>query len=330
MNATDALKPVIGIDDAFGLRARQLRSLQSRLLAIYQEAGYSEVIPPLVERPESLGCGTRRFLSDQTVVFSDPAGAGLLAIRPDMTPQIARIAATRMGGEQVLRLCYSGMVMLARPEARSGRRQQWQTGIELLGVAGDTADVEVMHLAALSLHAAGFSRPVLTVGHVGLLTALVEGSTLPLQSWVAILARRSPDDMARQLMQESLPEKRRQALLELATGNTDTTWLARHKNELGQDFATAAVALLYLLDEVAARLKGEVEVVLDAAVMPRFLYHSGIVFSAFAPGAAQALLHGGRYDTVMASFGRDMPATGFSCDLWAWLDAGGAAGVKGG
>jgi len=72
---------------------------------------------------------------------------------------------------------------------------------------------------------------------------------------------------------------------------------------------------------VSRQVGGDVQVHADAAVMPRFLYHSGIVFAGFAAGVPRALLHGGRYDAMMSAHGRDMPATGFSCDLWAWLDA---------
>jgi len=140
-------KPIIGLNDAFGAQARALRSLQGDILDLFEEAGYEEVIPPILERPDSMQSGAGRFLADQTVVFSDPAGAGTLAIRADMTPQIARIAATRLQHEPILKLCYSGTVMLARPNVRGGSRQQWQTGVEYLGVAGRDGDIDMMHLA---------------------------------------------------------------------------------------------------------------------------------------------------------------------------------------
>lgn len=320
-NHTAITRPIIGLDDAFGTRARALRSLQQKLAALYQQAGYEEVIPPLMERPESLNSGAGRFLSDQTLVFSDPADAGLLAVRPDITPQIARIAASRLLDAEVLRLHYSGPVMLARPDVRGGSRQPWQSGVECLGVPGAPGDIEVMHLAAQSMLGAGFSMPVLQVGHIGLLKALVAGSRTSLDVWTSLLARRSPDDLAAAMATESLSDQIRQALIELASGQGGMEWIQSRTGEFGAGFDAAASELLSLANTVGERMDGEVRVLVDAAVMPRFLYHSGILFAGFAANVPQALLYGGRYDAMMAAHGRDMPATGFSCDLWSWVDS---------
>ena len=315
------VKPILGLEDAFGSRAADLRRLQFRLFEIYTSAGFSEVIPPLVERPEALNSGAGHFLADQTVVFSDPADAGLLAIRPDMTPQIARIVATRMLQDSVLKLHYTGPVMLARPDARTGSRQQWQTGIECLGLSGVEGDVEVMHLAALSMAAAGFDGPILQVGHMGLIEALVAESDTSVETWVELISRHSPEDMADYLVTEPLSDEVKDALIALTAGQADEAWLMAQKDQINDDFTAAANDLLSLAETVTNRLSGEVEIVVDAAVTPRFLYHNGMVFTGFAKDSPLALLHGGRYDKMMAAHGRDMPATGFSFDLWAWLDS---------
>ncbi len=314
------IKPILGLDDAFGDRAKALRALQFKLGSMYEEAGFSEVIPPLVERPEALASGAGRFLSDQTIVFSDPAATGLLAIRPDMTPQIARIVATRLSQEKVLKLYYSGQVMLARPDVRTGSRQQWQTGVECLGLAGVEGDVEVMHLAALSMAAAGFKDAVLQVGHMGIIHALIEGSATSLEDWVALIARYSPEDLREHLAREQFSDAVQAALMALASGQADAGWLQAYQGKINKKFDKAADELASLASTVRSKLSGEVAIEIDAAVTPRFLYHNGMVFTGFASGSAHALLHGGRYDKMMAAHGRDMPAVGFSLDLWAWLD----------
>jgi len=313
------LKPILGLEDTFGERAVALRHLQFALFNIYNEAGFSEVIPPLLERPQSLSSGAGAFLADQTLVFSDPSDAGQLAIRPDMTPQIARIAATRMRHSDELKLYYSGQVMLARPDERTGSRQQWQTGVEYLGGASDVGDVEVIHLAALSMQAAGFGSGVLQLGHMGLIQALVAESSIKMETWVTTLARRSPEDMRQLLLQSKLNSSVSDALMVLASGNADEVWLKATVEHINDAFEVAANELLHLSSTLEARLGGEIKVQIDAAVIPRFLYHTGMVFTGFAASASRALLHGGRYDKMMASHGRDMPATGFSFDLLSWL-----------
>jgi len=314
-------RPLIGLEDAFGVRAASLRHLQSKLLKLFAEAGFSEVIPPLLERPEILKTGAGKFLADQTMTFSDPADAGLLAVRPDITPQIARIAATRLLSSDELRLCYSGSVILGRPEMRHGSRQQWQTGVECMGVPGPAGDIEVIRLAAQSLQAAGFKSPVLQLGHIGLLKSLVGDSHVPLERWTERLARRSPDDMAALVEQGELSDGCGDALFAMASGKADAAWMQRRIGHINEDFDAAAQELSHLLAQLQGELNG-VALRLDAAVMPRFLYHSGAVFAGFAEDVPYALLYGGRYDAMMAAHGRDMPATGFSLDLWAWLDSG--------
>ncbi|MDX8391691.1 MAG: ATP phosphoribosyltransferase regulatory subunit [Mariprofundaceae bacterium] len=314
-------RPIVGLDDAFGIRAGALRVLQNKLLAVFDAAGFDEVIPPVLERPETLKSGAGRFLADQTLVFSDPADAGLLAVRPDMTPQIARIAATRLLEHDILRLCYSGTVILARPESRRGSRQQWQTGVECLGVPGVDGDAEVIRLAAQCMQAALFDAPVLQVGHIGLLKSLVGESPIALERWTEMLARRSPDDMAMLADDGNLVGVCREALMAMASGKADAAWLKERIGNINTAFDAAANDLQAVVKQLENELNG-VSLQVDAAVMPRFLYHSGVVFSAFAAGVPYALLHGGRYDEMMAAHGRDMPATGFSFDLWAWLDSG--------
>jgi len=318
------IKPVLGLADAIGTRAKTLRTLQGKMFVLFEEYGYEEVIPPIIDRPETLGSGAGRFLADQTLVFSDPAETGLLAIRSDMTPQIARLAATRLQAEEVLKLSYSGTVILARPDARTASRQQWQMGVEYLGVADQSCDIEVMHLAAMAMHRAGFSSPVLQVGHIGLLKALVAGSSKPVEQWAALLSRRSPDDVRAEVAKGRLDDVSGEALVVMAAGSADRRWLEAEAGKVNPAFDKAARELLALVDAVEERLSGEVEVCIDAAVTPRFFYHNGIVFSGFSAEASQALLHGGRYDEMMSAHGRDMPATGFSFDLWAWMDAAAA------
>lgn len=317
MNATNS--PVLGLNDIFGTQARDLRALQRRILDVFASHDFEEVIPPLLERPEVLLAGAGRFLMNNTLVFSDPAADGQLAVRSDITPQIARIAASRLQNEAHLRLCYSGPVVQARPDALDSRRQQWQTGIEHLGDASLACDLGVIHLAGVTMLAGGFSRPTIQIGHVGIVRALCAGSAASLADWVELLGRRSPDDVLHQLANDQLSEAAGQALVDLASMQADSGWLKQQQHQFGIEFANAATALLHIETETAVLLNDDVSIIIDAALMPHFLYHTGLIFSGYTPQAPCAVLRGGRYDTMMAAHGRPMPAIGFSFDLARWL-----------
>ncbi len=320
-----SVRPVIGLGDVFAERARAFRRLQTALLNAFADAHYDEVIPRLLERPDVLRSGAGQFLADQTLVFNDPAGAGPLAIRPDITPQLARIAANHLLHDSVLRLSYSGPVVLARPDPLSDSRQQWQTGIELMGLPAADGDAEVIRLAAKALSIGGFHDPVLQLGHIALFKSLIQQSSASLETWTHLMMRRSPEDMQAHLQtDQAVDQDKAQALMDMVSGLADASWLLQHQDAFGDVFAVHAKHLLDLLEELSPQLN-DVRLDLDLALMPRYLYHSGIVFSGYAPGVMHALLLGGRYDAMMKAHGRDMPATGFSLDLLAWIDAGSEA-----
>ena len=311
--------PVPGVSDIFGSEARTLRRLQGDVLSLFAAHGYDEVIPPLLERPDVLLTGAGRFLMNNTLVFNDPEARGQLAVRSDMTPQIARIAATRLQREAQLKLCYSGPVVQARGDHFDGRRQQWQTGVECLGDRSERCDLDVLHLAALSMLAAGFADPVLQIGHVGIVQALCAGSQHGFADWVEVLQRRSADDVQLLLADDQLDKKRAQALLDIAGMQADQAWLQQHADAFGPDFAAAAKHLLQLAETAGELLGEDVTILVDAALMPHFLYHSGLMFRGYAPHTHSAVLCGGRYDEMMAAHGRAMPAIGFSFDLQRWV-----------
>ena len=78
---------------------------------------------------------------------------------------------------------------------------------------------------------------------------------------------------------------------------------------------TAALDDLGWLARHVARAHPDVQIGFDLADMGGYAYYSGARFAVYAPGAADALLRGGRYDEVGAVFGRNRPAVGFSTDL---------------
>ena len=106
--------------------------------------GYERVKPPLVEFEENLLSGAGAAMAQDTFRLMDPISQRMIGLRADMTPQVARIAATRLANApRPLRLCYAGQVLRVKGSELRPERQVGQVGAELIGADAAAADVEV-------------------------------------------------------------------------------------------------------------------------------------------------------------------------------------------
>ena len=141
-----------GLRDVLDPEAAHEADLISRMMSVFAAHGYDRVRPPLLEFEDSLLEGPGGALAEQTFRLVDPASHRMMGIRPDITPQVARIAATRLTEQEPpLRLSYAGRVMTVRASELRPQREVSQLGIELIGSSALTADAEVMSVAAEAL-----------------------------------------------------------------------------------------------------------------------------------------------------------------------------------
>lgn len=145
-----------GFADQLPPRAIAERRMRSHLLETFGSFGYEEVSPPLMEYEENLADRDQAFLSRQTFRVMDPTSQRMMAIRADMTPQISRIAATRLSDRpHPIRLCYAGTCLRVKGEGLYKSRQMLQAGAELIGADGQQAFVEVLRCAQEGLSRLG-------------------------------------------------------------------------------------------------------------------------------------------------------------------------------
>src|SRR6266567_4208427 len=129
-----------------------------RMMAVLESHGYQRVKPPLVEFEESLLSGPGAAMASETFRLMDPVSHRMIGLRADMTPQVARIAATRLkNAARPLRLSYAGQVLRIKGGQLRPERQIGQVGAELIGADGAAADVEAIALAAEALAGLGIT-----------------------------------------------------------------------------------------------------------------------------------------------------------------------------
>jgi ATP phosphoribosyltransferase regulatory subunit len=236
----------------------------------------------------------------------------MMGLRADITPQVARIDAHLLNRKGVTRLCYAGSVLLTRPRGLASTREPLQIGAEIYGHPGIESDLEIQQLLVESLEACGVSGARLDIGHVAVFRAICRhgrvGAELESELYEALEGKDLP---ALRVATKSLPKVARKALLALSELYGDGTVLERARRVLPR-YPEIDAALRNL--KVLSR-SGKIPVSVDLADLRGYHYHSGVVFAAYAPGVANAVALGGRYDEVGKAFGRARPATGFSMDL---------------
>ncbi|HET7294284.1 MAG TPA: ATP phosphoribosyltransferase regulatory subunit [Vicinamibacteria bacterium] len=304
-----------GVQCFVGAEARCRRRIEERVLAVFEGWSYEEIIPPLFDYADVFP----EELASRTYAFVGRDGA-LLALRPDFTSLLAKLAAGRLlDREAPIRLYYSGEVLRYEPPKAGRQSELYQMGCELMGARGVEADAEVLAIAAEALAAAGVRDVVLSLGHVGVFSALAADAGLTPEQVSALRERIESKDEAGVrdvLAARPVAPGLREALLGLASLSGDVAGLERAAAGLGCS-PRAAAALEELVAVVAAlRLAGLGDrLALDLGEVRGLGYYTGLVFRAYAPGLGFEVASGGRYDELLARFGRPLPAVGFMLGL---------------
>jgi len=307
-----------GLRDLLPDHSAHLAELSGRLQEVFAEFGYRRLFLPTLERLEVVERGLSAAALADVMKFVEPGSGEVVAIRPDITPQIARLYAARADAlPSPARLCYDGPVLRAR-EARAGRpREVYQAGVELLGAGGPKADAEALVVLARALEKVGLGSAVIEVGHARFAAAALDAAGLArkarAEAWEA-LARKDEAALTRLARKARGDAAAREALPRLAGLYGDDA-LAR-----ARAFAKLVPACAPALAEVEAALKlarrrGLGAVAVDLGEIRGLGYYTGITFAGYAPGAGATVAAGGRYDELLARFGRPDPAIGFAVDL---------------
>ncbi|WP_425230762.1 ATP phosphoribosyltransferase regulatory subunit [Sphingomonas sp.] len=297
-----------GFGDRLPPHADAAAAAEARVLAVAAAYGYERADPPLVEFADALGARLKAGGLRDAVRFVDPGSGATLAIRPDLTAQIARIAATRMGHHpRPVRLSYAGSTLKLRAPALAPARERRQLGCELVGLDTVAAAAEVLSVATEALVAAGAAGLSIDLTLPDLVDTLAAGP-LPV----------APEQVA--ALTDRLDAKDAGAVAAIAPAYLPLI-------EAAGPFAAALARLrafdgggvlasrLAGLEKLAAAVGDRAQLTLDPTERHGFEYQSWLGFSLFVAGAegrwGAEVGRGGTY-TVMHENGAEEAATGFS------------------
>lgn len=265
------------------------------IMAVFASHGYERVRPPLLEFEDSLLSGSGAAVAEQTFRLMDPDTHRMMGLRPDMTPQVARIAATRLAdAPRPMRLSYAGAcVQLGGGGQLDTERQVSQAGIELIGPDNPAADAELVAIGAEALDRLGVPNISFDLTMPSLVAEILEhGGIVPADHDVlrhaldrkdaATVARCGGDsaELLTELLHAAGPAGR---ALDVLGGARLPPAARRHGDRLAETAAAIAAAVPGL------------RLTVDPVEFRGWRYHTGVCFTVYASHAAEELGRGGRY-----------------------------------
>lgn len=302
-----ALLPA-GLADLLPPEAEREAMLVEVLAETFARHGYERVKPPLLEFEDSLLAGSGAAVADQTFRLMDPVSQRMMGLRADTTPQVARIAATRLARvPRPLRLSYAGQVLRVRGTQLAPERQLPQAGIELIGVDTPEADAEVAAVAAEALAAVGITAFTLDITLPRLAPALLDAAGVEGEARRRLARALDRKDAAAvtALVADAGEAAHGLPALLAAAGPADGALAALEDAALPPTARAIADNAAAVVAALRARAPG-LRITLDPVEFRGFRYHTGVAFTVFGEGATGEIARGGRY------LSGEEPATGMT------------------
>ncbi|MCL6637064.1 MAG: ATP phosphoribosyltransferase regulatory subunit [Alicyclobacillus sp.] len=315
--------------DVYPQQAKHRRRLETRLLRFFEDRGFEQVSCGLLEYVDTLLRSRSAGEAEDWFRLFDATGR-TVALRPEMTPSIARMAAPLLAaGTAEIRWCYAERVYRRTTDpatlswASGKAAESTQVGVEWIGRTGCTADAELLALCQQAADAVGLADWQMVVGHASFAPAFLASLGLAqahVEQVMQCLARGDYVAARWQLRAGGVAED---AL----------SWLAA-LNPL-QAEAVPEVVRPYLADSVVAGCWEELvslarvlaeqgltdHLSFDLTLARDLTYYTGIVLELFAPGVGAPVALGGRYDDLLGQFGAPAPAIGFTFEAERLLTA---------
>jgi ATP phosphoribosyltransferase regulatory subunit len=318
-----------GVRDILPEESKRISSIETTLGGVFSSYGFERIITPTLEYLDTLSLGLDRILKDKIVKFIEPSTGKVICMRPDITPQIARVAATRMKDTpRPLKLFYNESVIRLDNSNASKTTEILQLGAEYLTEAPSAEiDAEMIIMALESFKALSIKEYKIDLGDVGFIRAVLDRLKLSndertaVKNAIAIKDTSGLEGLLDQ-MGEAIPDDSRELLIALTTlyGEDEVIETALKFKGVNK----AAKAALNNLKQVLAIIeeKGYKDfITIDLGEVRGFDYYTGIIYEGFAKGVGKPLLYGGRYDNLVEKYGVDTASTGFAFDVDRLLTA---------
>ena len=308
-----------GVRDSFGDELEKRLQLEDKLMETFQSFGFQRIETPVFEYFDVFSKEIGTTKSSDLYKFFDKEG-NTLALRPDFTPSIARsVSMYFMEEELPMQFSYLGNTFVNHSSLQGKLRQSKDAGVEMIGGSFDEfdtvmADVQILHMAVAALKNSGLSDFQISVGNVGFLKGLCQEAGLSVDLEAAVRTQISDKNyfgVEELILEAGISKDKAKAFLKLTELFGDATCLEEAEKLVKNEESRKAIDHLKKVGGMLEKMGDGDHISYDLGLVSNYNYYTGIIFKAYTYGVGDMILKGGRYDSLLQSFGKEAPAIGF-------------------
>ena len=296
-----------GVRDIYNGECTRKNLMAERMKNVLKSYGYRDIQTPTFEFFDIFNQDKGSLPSNQMYKFFDREG-NTLVLRPDITPSIARAVSKYFNEEEFsMRFSYTGNIFINNSSLQGRMKESTQMGAELIGDDSIDADAEMIALAVHLLLAAGLTEFQIDVGHVGFFKGLIEEAGMDEEK---IQDLRELIENKNYFGVEAMTDN--QALVRLPKLFGSQEILKEAKRLTSNMKALTAITRLERLYEIIGEYGLQKYVTFDLGMLSQYDYYTGVIFLGYTYGTGDAVVKGGRYDTLLQKFGKDAASVGLA------------------
>lgn len=304
-----------GVRDIYNVECGKKLELEERLKKVLHLYGFHDIQTPMFEYFDVFRKEIGTIPSKDLYKFFDKDG-NTLALRPDITPSIARVAATLFQEEELpIRLCYTGNTFVNQSKYQGRLSENTQMGAEYIGDDSVEADAEMLALVVESMLTVGLKEFQLNVGNVEFFHSLMEDANLDEDAEdrvLELIANHNFFGVEEYLDSIQVKRSSREAFVALNQLVGGVEILERARDLAPNSKGVKAVLRLEQIYNILKQYGVEKFITFDLSMTGTYGYYTGIIFRGYTYGIGDAVVRGGRYDHLIEKFGKQSPSVGFA------------------
>lgn len=307
-----------GVRDIYNGEFNKKAKIEEKLTDVLNLYGYRGIQTPMFEFFDIFNREKGSVSSKEMYKFFDREG-NTLVLRPDMTPSIARCVAKYYEDESLpIRLYYKGSTFINNSSYQGKLKEFTQLGAELVNDNSSSGDAEILALAIESFLALGISDFTVEVGQVAFYQGVVQEFQIKgeeEEQLREIIQNKNFFGLEEFVSKLDISEQGKQVLLKFSElyGGYEVLDVAKHLTFNSN--ARHAVEHLESVYRILSVYGYEKYISFDLGMLNKYNYYTGIIFKGYTYGTGDAVIKGGRYDNLLAQFGKDAPSIGFAVNV---------------